>query len=107
MPAAVGERVADEKELVVGFHVVELEIGERALVERAPVHDAVVPVEIALVPEMDEEPEHGPHVVVVHREPLAAVVHRRAHAPELAHDRAAVETKPLPDASSNAARPSS
>src|SRR5262249_33761200 len=31
------------------------------------------------------------------REPLAPVVHRGAHAPELAHDRAAVLPEPVPD----------
>ena len=46
---------------------------------------------------MDEEAHHGTDVRVVHREPLAPVVHRRADAPELEHDLAAVFAQPLPD----------
>src|SRR5439155_9377014 len=38
------------------------------------------------------------HVAGVHREALAAVVHRGAHAPELAHALAAVLAQPFPDA---------
>ena len=95
---SVRERVADREELVVGLDVVELEVGERALVVRAPVDDAVVAVEVALVPEVDEEAQDRADVGLVHREPLAAVVHRRSHAPELGHDRAAVEAEPLPHA---------
>ena len=88
---AVGQRVADVDELVVDLEVIELEIGERAQVERAPVDDAVVAVEPAALPEVDEELQHRADVVVVHREALAPVVHRRAHAPELRHDRPPVE----------------
>ena len=86
------------EELVVRLDVVQLEIGERALVVRAPVDDAVVAVEVALFPEVDEVAQNGAHVALVHREALAPVVHRRAHAPELGHDRAAVLAKPFPDA---------
>ncbi len=88
---AVGQRIADVDELVVHLHVVELEVGERAEVERAPVDDAVVAVEPAALPEVDEELQDGADVAVVHREALAPVVHRRAHAPELRHDRPPVE----------------
>ena len=88
---AVGQRIADVDELVVHLDVVELEVGERAQVERAPVDDAVVAVEPAALPEVDEELQHGADVAVVHREALAPVVHRRAHAPELRHDRPPVE----------------
>ncbi len=93
----VCEGVADVEELVVRLDVVQLEVGERALVVRAPVDDAVVAVEVALLPEVDEVAQDGAHVALVHREALAPVVHRRAHAPELGHDRAAVLAKPFPD----------
>ena len=88
---AVGQRIANVDELVVHLHVVELEVRERAQVERAPVDDPVVAVEPAALPQMDEELQHRADVAVVHREALAAIVHRRAHAPELRHDRPPVE----------------
>ena len=84
---AVGERVADVDELVVDLDVVKLEIRERAEVERAPVDDAVVAVEPAALPKVDEELQHRADIAVVHREALAPIVHRGAHAPELPHDR--------------------
>ena len=49
------------------------------------------------MPEVDEEPHHGPNVSVVHREALAPVVQRGADAPELDHDLAAVLVEPLPN----------
>ncbi len=52
---AVDERVADRRERVVDLDVDELEVGERGLVERAPVDDPVGPVDPALAVEVDEE----------------------------------------------------
>src|SRR6185295_8565378 len=47
--------------------------------------------------EVDEEAHHRADVGVVHREALAAVVHRGPEAAELAHDRPAVLPQPVPD----------
>ena len=98
LAAAVGERVADGDELVARLHVHELEVGERGLVEGAPVDDPVVPVDPALLVEVDEEAQDGAGVALVHGEALAPVVERGADAPELGHDLAAVLVQPLPDA---------
>ena len=98
VPVAVGERITHVRERVVDVDVRELEVGQRGLVVRAPVDDPVRAVDPALVVEVDEEAHDGAHVVVVHREPLAPVVQRRADAPELEHDLAAVLAQPLPDA---------
>ncbi len=95
---AVGEGVADRDQRVVHLLVDDLEVGDRRLVERAPVHDAVRPVDPAALPEPDEERHHRPDVVVVHRETLARVVERAAEPPELAHDRASCLLEPLPRA---------
>ena len=95
---AVGERVADRRERVVDLDRLQLEVGERGLVERAPVDDPVVPVDPVLLVQVDEEAHDGADVVVVHREADATVVHRRAHAPELVDDLAAVVVQPLPHA---------
>ena len=71
---AVCERVANGQQLVVRLDVVELEIGEGALVERAPVDDPVVAVDPATLVQVHEETHHGARVVVVEREALAPVV---------------------------------
>ena len=98
VPLVVGTRVADEDELVLHVGVDELEVGQRRLVERAPVDDPVGPVEVALLVQVDEETHDGTDVPLVQREPLAPVVERGADAAELVHDRAAVETEPFPHA---------
>ena len=93
---AVREGVADREERVVHLLVHDLEIGDRRLVERAPVDDAVRAVDPAAVPEPDEERHDRADVGVVHREPLARVVERTAEPSELPHDRAARLLEPLP-----------
>ena len=95
---AVGERVARVGERVVHVDVLDLEVGDRRLVERAPVDDPLGAVDPAPVPEVDEEAHHRLDVGVVHREALAAVVERGAEAAELAHDRAAGLLEVAPDA---------
>ena len=92
---AVGARVADEDERVVCLIVLDLEVGERRLVARAPVDDPVALVDPALLVEVDE-PAHDRAVVIgVHREALAPVVEGGAEQPELGHDLAAVALEPL------------
>jgi hypothetical protein len=76
--------------------MLDLEVGDRGLVERAPVDDAVVPVDPAALPQAHEVRHHRPDVVVVQREPLARVVERGAEAAELTHDRAAGLLEPFP-----------
>ncbi len=65
---------------------------------RAPVDDPVRAVDPAVVPQPHEEREHRSDVGLVEREPLTLVVHRRAQAPELTHDRATGRLQPLPGA---------
>ena len=93
----VHERIREVGERVVDVHVDQLEIGERRLVERAPVDDPVRLEDPALLVQMDEEAHDRADVVVVHREALAPVVERGADAPELGHDRAPVKPEPFPD----------
>ena len=94
--AALGERVDDPVEHVVLLDVLDLEVGDRRLVVRAPVDDPVRPVDPAALPETYEERHHGADVLVVHGEPLARVVDRRAEPPVLAHDRPARPLEPVP-----------
>ena len=98
VPGAVGERVARVGQRVVLVLVRDLEVGDRRLVERAPVDDPVGAVDPAAIPEVDEEAHHGLDVGVVHREPLALVVERGAEPAELAHDRLPGGVEVLPDA---------
>ncbi len=95
---ATDERVPDRRQRVVDVDMCQLEIRQRGLVGRAPVDDAVRPVDPASAIQVDEEPHHGADVRVVHREARAAVVERGAHPPELDEDLAAVLVQPLPDA---------
>ena len=78
VPGAVRERVAGIRERVVHVDVLDLEVRDRRLVERAPVDDPLGAVDPAAVPEVDEEAHHRFDVGVVHREALAAVVERGA-----------------------------
>ena len=94
---AVDERVANVRQRVVDLLVNQLEVRQRRLVERTPVDDAVRTVDPALAVEMHEEAVDRADIGIVHREPLAPVVHRRADATELGHDRAAVLAQPVPD----------
>ena len=76
--------------------VLDLEVGERRQVARAPVDDPVALVDPAALVEVDE-PAHDRAVVGgVHREALAPVVERGAEQAELGHDRPAVALEPLP-----------
>ena len=94
----VGERIARVGQGVVDLDVLDLEVGDRRLVEGAPVDEPVRAIDPAALPEMDEEAHHGLDVRVVHREPLAAVVERGAEPAELAHDRLPGRVEVLPDA---------
>ena len=98
VPGAVGQRVPDREEAIVDLAVLDLEIGDCARAPRAPVDDPVVAVEEAALVEMDEVLEDRADVPVVHREPLAAVVERRAEPAELTVDHPAVVLEPAPGA---------
>ncbi len=93
---AVRERVEHAIERVVHLDVLDLEVGDRRLVVRAPVDDPVRAVDPARLPETHEERHHRLDVRVVHREPLARVVERRAEAAVLPHDRPPRRGEPAP-----------
>jgi hypothetical protein len=93
---ALGERVAGIDERVVDLCVLDLQVGDRRLVVRAPVDDPVRPVDPAGVPEAHEERHHRADVRLVHREPLARIVERGAEPAVLAHDRPAGLVEPAP-----------
>ena len=94
---AVRERVADVRERVVDLLRLELEVGERRSVARAPVRDPVVAVDPAASVQVDEPADDRPVVALVHREARARVVERGADTTELRHDRPAVAGEPVLD----------
>ena len=94
VPGAVHERVADVRERVVGILVLDLEVGERSQIVRAPVGHPGVAVDRAALVQVDEPANDGAVVARIHGEPLAAVVERGAEEAELLHDLAAVLLEP-------------
>src|SRR6185503_12789892 len=90
--------VLDVDELGVAILALHLEIGQHGLAARTPVHDVVVAVDQALLPELDERLPHGPRQPGVHGEALARPVAGGAELPELAGDGASGLLLPPPDA---------
>mmetsp|Transcript_49822 Transcript_49822/g.153860 ORF Transcript_49822/g.153860 Transcript_49822/m.153860 type:complete len:1584 (+) Transcript_49822:1327-6078(+) len=78
--------------------VVHLEVRERRAQVRAPVHQAVVAVDEALVVEADEGLLHGAAEHLVHGEALPRPVHAGGDLAQLRADAAAVLLLPGPDA---------
>ena len=62
----------------------------------APVHEALAAVDLALLVQADERLLHRRRQVVVHREGLAAPIHRGAQAAQLVRDGVGVVALPLP-----------
>ncbi len=96
-PAAV-HRVADVVERAGHVLVRHLEVADGRAAARAPVHEVVVLVDVALLVQSDEHARDGAHVALVEGEALALVVARAAQALELADDVAAVLLAPGPHA---------
>ncbi len=95
--AAALDVVAHRVQHVVDLAVLDLEVGDGGLERPRPVHEAAVAVDVAALVQAQEHLDHGPRVVVVHREPLAPVVHRRAEPLVLLDDHRAGLRAPLPD----------
>ena len=98
-PRVVGERVGDAPEvprLPFGGGL-DLVVGERGAVHRAPVHHPLAPVDEAPVVEGGEDGAHRPGEALVHGEPGAAEVAGTAQFPQLLQDDPAVALAPFPD----------
>ena len=96
--AAALDVVAHRVQHVVDLAVLDLEVGDGGLERPRPVHEPAVAVDVAALVQAHEHLDHGARVVVVHREPLAPVVHRRAEPLVLLDDHAAGRLAPLPHA---------
>src|SRR3546814_13185043 len=75
----------------------DLEVADRGLELRVPVHEALVAIDQSLLVQIDEHLDHRAGEVRVHGELFARPVHRAAETAELAGDLAATFTLPFPD----------
>ena len=89
LAAAIGERIPDMPETAVFLDRQDLEIGQRGLQHRVPVDQALAAVDQALFVQPHECFLHRPRHAGIHRETVAAPVHRSAEPAQLARDGAA------------------
>jgi hypothetical protein len=95
---AVGERIGEGPQLALHvLLVLDLQVGQRGVVLRAPVDQPRVPVDQALLVEADEHLAHRAGESLVEGEALAVPVEGRAENLVLLLDPAAVLGLPLPD----------
>jgi hypothetical protein len=94
----VREGIADVPESALPLLVLDLDIRERGVTARAPVHQAVGAIDEPLAVESHEDLDHRAGKPFVHREPLARPVAGGAEPPQLPDDRPARLFLPLPDA---------
>src|SRR5690606_13574621 len=91
------ERVAEVPEAALDVAGLDLEVGDCGLELGIPVDQPLVAVDQPLVVEVDEDLDHRTGEMRVHRELLAAPVHRAAEPAQLAGDLPAALGFPLPD----------
>ena len=90
--------VADVPEVALHLDLLNFEVRNRRLEPGVPVDEALVPVDEALLEEVDEDFQHRPRKAFVHREAFARPVARGAEALELVEDGSAGFFLPFPDA---------
>jgi hypothetical protein len=81
------DRIADVPEAALYLDLHDLEVGDRGLEARVPVHEALVAVDEPVAVELDEDLDHRARQALVHGEPLARPVAGGAEAAELSEDR--------------------
>jgi hypothetical protein len=92
----VAVAVPDRDQFAVLVAVVHLDVRQRGQAARAPVDDALGPVDQAILVELLEDGLHRAGQALVHGEPLAGPVHAVAQPAHLAEDLAAGLGLPLP-----------
>ena len=80
------DRVADVPELALDLDLLHLEVRDRGLEARVPVHEALVAVDQPVAVELDEHLDDGARQALVHGEAGARPVAGAAEAAELAED---------------------
>ena len=96
--AAALDGVTQVPELAALLRAQHLEIRERRVQHRVPVHEALTAVDQALLVQTDEHLDDGARQLRVHRERVARPVHRCPEAAQLPRDRVARAFLPLPHA---------
>ena len=97
MPLAVRARIAQVPQVTLLLLGLDLQVAHGGLEHRIPVHQALAPVDQALLVQAHEGLGHRLAQPFVHGEALARPVHAAAHAAHLAGDVAAGFGLPLPD----------
>ena len=77
------DRVAEVPEVAVDLLLLDLEVGDRGVEARVPVHQALVAVNQIFVVKPHEHTQNGFVQAVIHREALTAPVRRSAEAADL------------------------
>ena len=95
---AIAQRVGDAHEGVSHLPVLHLEVGDRRSETGIPVDQIRIAVDVALLIQVNEDPQHGLCIAVIHGEALACVVHGATEPGELLDDATAVLGLPLPHA---------
>ena len=88
--------VADVPEMARLSLILHLRVTERGLAVRAPVDDAVAPIDELFVVKGLEDLKHGLVAALVHGEALPVPIAGGAHLPKLLHDGGAIFLPPLP-----------
>ena len=94
----IGQRIGKGPHGALGLARFDLEIGNRRLEHRVPVHQPLVLVDQPFLVELHEDLEHRLGQALVHGEALARPVARRAQPPQLLRDDAARFGLPFPHA---------
>jgi hypothetical protein len=91
------DRIGDVPERALHLALLDLEIGDRRVQLRVPVHQSRIAIDQAVAVERDEDLQDRRRQAFVHREALAAPVDGRAEPAQLARDGAAGLALPRPD----------
>ena len=94
---AVGQRIGEVPIGAVHLALLDLQIGNRRLEMRVPVHQTLVAIDQTFLVQLHEDLADSGIQPLVQGKPLARPVARRAQAAQLAHDSPAALGLPFPD----------
>ena len=97
-PRLALHRIAQVPQRPLHLPALDLEVADRGLEHRVPVHESPIPIHQPVPVEADEHLDHRLRQAGIHREALARPVEGRAEAPQLPADGPARLRLPVPDA---------
>ena len=98
-PPLLDQRVVDQTQLPAFFLLAHLQVGDRRLQLRIPIHKPFVAVDQALLVEFEKRSPHGARKPLVHRKARLFPVARRTQTTQLLQDDVAVLLFPPPSVS--------